>query len=73
MCQFVRNITIAAATNVIVRYGVLEEVAHAVDEDGLCCGPAEWFKQFVGDESGIEAMRYGWPGTPRNRSAKVSA
>jgi len=42
--------------DVLVGYGVLEEVAHAIDKDRLRCRPPQRFEQLLGNEPGVEAV-----------------
>jgi hypothetical protein len=42
--------------NVLVTHRFLEEVAHAVDEDGSWRGPPYWFKKLVWHYSWVKAL-----------------
>jgi hypothetical protein len=59
--------------NVIIWDVCLEKIAHAINKNGAGAGPCEWLGQLLGNKTKIEPRSYGWPGTPRNLSAKVSA
>jgi hypothetical protein len=42
--------------DVLVTYHFLEEVAHAVDEDGSWRRPPKWFKKLLGNDSWVKAL-----------------
>ena len=59
--------------DVVVGNGLVEKVAHRVDEDHPRPLPAQRLLKPLGPEPEIEALLVGVPSDPRQRSANVSA